>query len=98
MCCHVLWFHMLILILCCLCISDIEQARYLVKELHSSNPHISKYLEEQVIPIYEKVLKNIPPLSQLERTKGLYAFTKEDYELGIGKVYTKCYILQLLMN
>jgi len=68
---------------------DIDQARYLVKELQSSNPQISKYLEEQVIPIYEKVLKNIPPLSELERTKGLYAFTKEDYESGIGKVYNK---------
>jgi len=45
---------MLILILCCLCISDIEQARYLVKELQSSNPQTSKYLEEQVRPAQKK--------------------------------------------
>ena len=68
---------------------DIAQAKYLVQELKDSDPDISKYFATQVIPVYEKVLHNTPSLSELNSTKGLYAFTKEDYETGIGNVYNK---------
>lgn len=68
---------------------DIEQAKYLVRELELSNPDVSKYFTTQVIPVYEKVLKNIPPLSELMKSKGLYAFTKTDYAMGIGDLYNK---------
>ncbi|KAL7543289.1 hypothetical protein ACHAXR_012607 [Thalassiosira sp. AJA248-18] len=68
---------------------DLEQARYLAKQLQHSDPQMSNYFESQVIPIYEQVLQKIPPLTELKRTKGLYAFTKEDYALGIGNVYNK---------
>ena len=44
---------------------------------------------ETVIPTYKNVLSNIPPLESLERTAGLYAFKKEDYESGIEHVYNK---------
>lgn len=69
---------------------DLAQARYLVKHFKSSKePERAAYFESKVIPTYEKVLANIPPLEKLEKTKGLYAFTKEDYSLGIGDVYNK---------
>ncbi len=68
---------------------DLAQAHYLVKYLKSKDPGKAAYFESSVIPIYEKVLDNIPPLDKLERTKGLYAFTKEDYSLGIADVYNK---------
>lgn len=68
---------------------DLAQAQYLVKYLKSKDPDKAAYFESKVIPIYEKVLDNIPPLDQLERTKGLYAFTKEDFSLGISDLYNK---------
>ena len=68
---------------------DLEQARYLVEQLALTDPETSKYFESQVIPIYETILKNIPPLSQLKQTKGLYAFTRDDYASGIATVYNK---------
>lgn len=69
---------------------DIAQAKHLVEYFKSSNePERAAYFQSKVIPIYEKVLANIPPLDQLEKTKGLYAFTKEDYSLGIADVYNK---------
>ena len=66
---------------------DLEQARYLVKQLEQSDPEASNYFETQVIPIYERVLQNIPPLEELGLTKGLYAFTKKD--IDIDTVYNK---------
>jgi hypothetical protein len=68
---------------------DLEQARYLVQQLALADPETSKYFESQVIPIYKKILTNIPPLSELKQTKGLYAFNKDDYAAGIDKVYNK---------
>jgi len=68
---------------------DLEQAKYLVEQLRQSDPQSCKYFESQVIPIYESVLQNIPPLAELKRTKGLYAFTKEDFATGVGNVYNK---------
>ena len=70
--------------------NDIAQAKHLVEYFKSSNePERAAYFQSKVIPTYEKVLANIPPLDQLEKTKGLYAFTKEDYSLGIADVYNK---------
>ncbi|KAL7553879.1 hypothetical protein ACHAWF_017222 [Thalassiosira exigua] len=68
---------------------DLEQARYLVEQLKRSDPEVSEYFKFQVIPVYERVLQHIPPLEELQRTKGLYAFTKEDYAAGISNVYNK---------
>ena len=69
---------------------DLAQAQYLVKYLKSSKePERAAYFESKVIPTYEKVLANIPPLDKLEKTKGLYAFTKEDLAIGIADVYNK---------
>ena len=68
---------------------DLEQAHYLVDILQEENPEISNYFKHEVIPIYEAVLQNIPALEQLQRTKGLYAFTRQDFDLGIAGVYNK---------
>lgn len=68
---------------------DLEQAKYLVTELEYDDPQMSKFLASDVIPVYERVLQNIPPLEDLERTKGLYAFDKHDYATGIGELYNK---------
>ncbi|KAL7463873.1 hypothetical protein ACHAXS_004223 [Conticribra weissflogii] len=73
---------------------DLEQARYLARELNESKPSVADYFQSTVIPTYEKVLKNIPPLEELSRTKGLYAFTKDDYESGIGNVYNKALYIE----
>ena len=69
---------------------DLAQAQYLVNYFKSSNePERAAYFESKVIPTLSKVLANIPPLDKLEKTKGLYAFTKEDLSLGIQDVYNK---------
>ena len=68
---------------------DLAQAKYLADYLVDVDPKKAAYFQSKVIPIYEAVLKNIPPLDELENTKGLYAFSKEDYALGIGEVYNK---------
>ncbi len=85
---------------------DMEQIQYLLKEkssmnestksssLSSSSPLSDvqlKYLEDVVLPTLQRVHDRIPPLEELERTKGLYAFTKQDYEDGIAKVYNKAH-------
>jgi hypothetical protein len=68
---------------------DLAQAKYLADYLVDVDPKKAAYFQSKVIPIYEAVLKNIPPLDELQNTKGLYAFSKEDYALGIGEVYNK---------
>jgi hypothetical protein len=65
--------------------ADIEQAEYLAEHVESKK----EMFEQAVIRIYQKVFENIPPLSQLERTAGLYAFRQQDYEVGISSVYNK---------
>ena len=76
---------------------DLEQARYLAKVLvpvadetttDAPLPTV-EYFVNSVIPIYEHVLRDIPPLSELTSTKGLYAFTKENYDSGIASVYNQ---------
>ena len=67
---------------------DLEQAEYLV-QCQTTSIGTKRMLSETVIPTYRQVLSNIPPLEHLERTAGLYAFKKEDYEAGIGEVYNK---------
>ena len=68
---------------------DLAQARYLAAELARSDPRTAGYFAAEVIPIYEEVLHGIPPLAELERTKGLYAFAPRDYALGIQRVYNR---------
>ena len=67
---------------------DLEQAEYLANS-QTTTIEKKKLFRESVIPIYRQVLSNIPPLQSLERTNGLYAFKKEDYEAGIEDVYNK---------
>ena len=67
---------------------DLEQARYLVNQQLVTEEEES-YFVEHVIPVYEKVLDNIPSLDKLQRTEGLYPFHKNDYEAGIASVYNK---------
>jgi hypothetical protein len=66
---------------------DLEQAQYLVE--HNILTKEEEEYVSKIIPIYKDVLKNIPPLSLLQKTRGLYAFTQEDYNAGIGSVYNK---------
>ena len=66
---------------------DIEQAEYLVDSL--KNESKAQYFETVALPLYEEILDRIPPLSELERTGGLYAFRPEDTQLGIQYVYNK---------
>lgn len=66
---------------------DLEQAEYLAEHLQDEEK--AAYFRNEVIPIYKKVLGNIPPLDELERTGGLYAFRPADIEAGINKVYNK---------
>jgi hypothetical protein len=72
---------------------DVEQAQYLLE--HADPPLSAKqheFIEQQVLPTLDQMLKRIPPLDQLNLTKGLYAFTKDDYEeLGIHRIYNKNY-------
>jgi hypothetical protein len=67
---------------------DLMQAEYLVTVL-KDDPTTVEYLKTKVIPIYQAVLQNIPPLDDLEATKGLYAFTQKDYDAGIASIYNK---------
>lgn len=69
---------------------DIEQAHYLLEHM-KDQPATREYIQESVLPVYETVLKHIPQLNDLERTKGLYAFRQNDYGLGIQNVYNKAY-------
>ena len=66
---------------------DLEQAQYLSQTIH--NKTIASFFRDKVVPVYSKVLNNIPPLGELERTAGLYSFTKKDYDLGIGNFYNR---------
>ncbi len=66
---------------------DLEQAQHLAK--HAETQQEQEYFQKTVIPIYESVLQNIPPLSELNKTRGLYAFRNQDYEAGIASVYNK---------
>lgn len=67
---------------------DIEQAEYLIETLDGDQEKVA-YLRDVVIPTYKKVLDRIPPLDQLERTGGLYAFRQADFDDGIANVYNK---------
>ena len=66
---------------------DLEQAHYLAT--HATTQTEQEYFQKTVIPIYESVLQNIPPLSELNKTRGLYAFRDQDYKAGIASVYNK---------
>ena len=66
---------------------DLGQAGYLADVLAASDAIASDRFRRDVVPIYESVLGRIPPLSQLSSTRGLYAFTKDDYDAGIASVY-----------
>ena len=66
---------------------DIEQAEYLIENLDDKEK--VAYLRDVVIPTYTRVLDRVPPLDQLGRTGGLYAFRQADFDDGIAKVYNK---------
>jgi len=66
---------------------DLEQASYLSEHLEDKD--LARFFAKNVIPVYQSVLERIPPLHELERTQGLYAFRKIDYESGIGEIYNQ---------
>lgn len=66
---------------------DLEQVEYLAENLKDREK--AKFFRDRVAPVFRKVLKNIPPLDQLELTGGLYAFRKADIEAGILEMYNK---------
>lgn len=68
---------------------DIQQVEYLVDVLNDTDTTTVEYLQREVLPIYQRVLRNIPPLEELTLTKGLYAFSQDDYDAGISTVYNK---------
>lgn len=71
---------------------DLEQAEFLASSnssLFRTNLTLASYFQTTVIPIYKEVLSRIPPLDQMERTQGLYAFRTADYDAGIANVYNK---------
>ena len=69
---------------------DLEQAEYIISdESKYASKEIKEYFRLNVIPIYKYVLSNIPPLETLDKTGGLYAFNKDDYNIGIANVYNK---------
>jgi hypothetical protein len=68
---------------------DIQQVEYLVDILNDTDATTVEYLQKEVLPIYQRVLRNIPPLEELTLTKGLYAFSQDDYDAGISTVYNK---------
>ena len=66
---------------------DLEQAEYLAENLEDGAEAV--YFRDEVIPAYQRVLDNIPPLESLERTGGLYGFQKADVDAGILDLYNK---------
>jgi len=81
---------------------DIEQAQYLSEHLSTESGKSSgnreiieekKNLFRSVKALYEKIHLRIPSLDQLSRTKGLYPFSKQDYDDGIAEVYNKALYL-----
>ncbi len=72
---------------------DMEQIDYLRRQLdnYDSREDIEDQIVflEQVKSVYQRIHSRIPPLENLSRTKGLYAFTKQDYEDGIAQIYNK---------
>lgn len=69
---------------------DLEQAEYIVQKYSETDPAKAEFFQTQVIPKYKAILGQIPPLEQLDRTGGLYAFRTNDVEdTGILDVYNK---------
>ena len=67
---------------------DLEQALYLAEKLKDETH--SAFFRDIVAPIYEVLLRKIPPVDQLTRTQGLYALTAEDREtLPIESIYNE---------
>lgn len=68
---------------------DLEQAEYLADILQDAKE--AKFFRNIVAPTYRKLLEvSIPPLDELTRTLGLYAFTLSDKQAThIDKVYNK---------
>ena len=67
---------------------DLEQAIYLSNNLRDKNK--ADFFRDIVSPIYEQMLQRIPSLDDLERTQGLYPFTREDIsDLRIEQIYNK---------
>ena len=53
---------------------------------------VAYYLRDVVIPAYQNVLNRIPPLNELNRTNGLYAFRSKDIEQDkILDLYNKAF-------
>jgi len=70
---------------------DLEQAEYLVEEVFSDekDPELYRLFKSKVIPTLRAVLSHIPPLIEMNRTEGMYAFGARDFEAEIQHVYNK---------
>ena len=66
---------------------DLEQSEYLVEHLEDKQK--AAFFRNTVSPIYKRVLDHIPPLNDLTRTAGLYAFRAQDHDANIEAVYNK---------
>ena len=68
---------------------DLEQALYLAEKLEDETR--SAFFHDIVAPIYEALLRKIPPVDRLTRIQGLYyAFIAEEREtLPIESIYNK---------
>lgn len=78
---------------------DMEQVQYLSEQLQVSSDHESdeenigekQILFRNIMTLYEKIYQRVPSLDQLSRTKGLYPFSKQDYDDGIASIYNKAW-------
>ncbi|KAG7360161.1 hypothetical protein IV203_035260 [Nitzschia inconspicua] len=69
--------------------ADHEQALYLATALMTSDPEKAEFFGTVVAPTYERLLKRIPPLEELQATMGLYQFQQTDVQDGIMNVYNR---------
>lgn len=66
---------------------DLEQAEYLAQ--HLEDKEWATFFGTKAATLYKQILSNIPPVEQLQRTHGLYAFQQADMEAGIASIYNK---------
>jgi hypothetical protein len=68
---------------------DIEQLKYIVDKVGGLK---ANEIQERVLPVYESMLAKIPPLSELQRTAGLFAFALAPAEAeAIEPYYNRAY-------
>lgn len=69
--------------------ADLEQFQYLVDVVFKHQPEKQLFFKQKVIPVYEKVLQNMPSDEILAKDQGLYRFQLSDVLLGIKEYYNR---------